>query len=310
MSILDRFNQKFQSYAEAGVDLAAGGNSVVVVPDLLCTFESSLDGEAFTGAILTPELVHIEVGKRPQQLGGADSNSGDWFAVLENTIAAPGAKLGFVENDEFYPLPIYGDNPEFPELAGLVRQTPLMFTQILRADMDEVDRFKELCLSQGYLPRQYEGTQTTEVDLSTCPPELRESWSIEAPNRQTNDYGRDLQERIANGLQIVELKVTPPRPLAERQKPEAQVFEDFVSTWMANVDRVIMGLIDTDATAKKNARKLVSSITGTTEKNGTVYPQRATVAEFQVEVTQGSGRRAQTVTESFSFWSRKPQQGE
>lgn len=310
MSILDRMRAKYDDLKEAGVDLSAINNSIQVLAGAhderqssdplfgVTSFPAIFDGEEITGAIRTNSIRLIEANRRPQEKEGWGSGTGDFFAVLELTLALEGAKLGVIEDDEFFELPCYSD----PEFSGMTNQRPLFFGQILRANTDALAEFKALLDESEYLTRVMpEGQQ--QRDLSEVPAEMRETWSLESPNRQTGRYQVDLAERVHNGLDVSSFVVVPPR--ADQRRDEG--FEDMIQSFHANLDRAAEGQDSEDEAERTRSRKLVSSLTGVTERlegdEIRVYAQRATVPELTV-VTQVGLRKYEAA--NFVFWANAP----
>lgn len=311
MSVLDRMKAKIEGLKEQGVDLSPTSNSIIVKAGEVTQFPAQFEGEACTGAIQTENIRLIEASRRPQQAGGMDSGSGDWLAVLELTFCLENAVLGIIDEGEFVALPHYDD----PEFSGMTNQRPLFFGQLMRADAGEegdggaLAAFKELLDASGYIPRQI-GEDNAGPDLTECPPKMRTRWSLEAGNRQSGRYNVDLVERVANGLDVVNFTIVPPNPdRSKRQRPDAEVFEDMIQAFDANLDRAAEGQASDDAEVQQRSRKLISSLSGAVERANNqgelrVYAQRATVPELTVSRQVGA---AKWTTDSFTFWSNSKQ---
>jgi hypothetical protein len=322
MGILDKLNERFNTYKEMGIDFGPVSGNIVVKANEVTTFPSIYEGENITGAIRTGDIVLVESTLGRQERGQQGAKTGEWQLVLETTFALPEARLGAWEDDEFVELPLYNDE----HFQRLLNQTPLVFGQLLKANFEvnenaptaeekiqpgnELVQFKQALDDAGYIPRK-------RNEDSQFVSQRTRLWSVEAPNRQSGNYGNDLSERVSNGLPVDDFTIVPPTnldrtALSEQDKVallERGRFVDLFSSWLANLERVAMGLDpENDAETKRTARKLASSLTGASNDGGPLYASRASIPQFSIASGhyEQQGRNRIWVADpaaSYSFWS-------
>lgn len=324
-SILDKIREQLEAVKEAGLDLSATSRNIEfksaeLGPDnnwhpSITTFDSEIDGENVTGAIEIDELVLIDAALGRQERGKQGEKSGDWMLAMDFTIAPIGARLGVMEDNEFQPLPYYGD--EF--FARILNQQPLIFGQLLRANYsinseydegsqdriiqgEEIDRFLEAITSNQYMTRKFlNATQPSN-------PQRTRLWSLEAPNRQTGNYGADLEEKVKNGLRLESFIIAPP-DLTQPESNREGAFHDLLSGWLSNLSSAFEMIGSSDRETRLAGAKLVSSYTGATRQGNNVYASRATIPTLNVNVPSFRTERGRTIqttnVESFTFWSNR-----
>lgn len=316
MSILDRMQQAHEQAKEAGADMTSSQGEVIEVKaNAITRFPVSLGvdqlgNEPFEGAIRTQEIVLVEAARRPQRAGGwakpHSTEPGAYYSVGEWGFALPGAQLGVMIEDEFVLLPPYTDD----EWTILTARTPMVSGQLLNAKAEELDRLHTMLEQCQFIPRKENPNAGEPRDISMVPDPHRVTWQLEAKNPQADRaFGRNLQARIRNGIQMEAISVSPPNAdKSQRNDADAVVFESFHQSLYDNIDRRIYTQAEADEALRKTGTTFVTSLTGATDGQNdntgkpTVYVQRATIGAFVASLRTGPQSWDSV---EFSLWNPK-----
>lgn len=185
---------------------------------------------------------------------------------VEGSLAIMGAKIGFMDGEDFLPHPMYEDH-----LWDFItsRALEIYWKSPFRTPDDIVEDFRQTLLENephGFVP----------ADLGNQPRESRrtERWHLQAPSSGSNIREKILA-RQRTGFLVHTITLAAPRePLPQANGVLRAEWKDFMYSIEMNLHRVTVALAS--GATRSDAGRLSSSLTGVDN----IYPLRATVATF------------------------------
>ena len=196
-------------------------------------------------------------------------NETDWNYMnqIEATIALPGARIGYMDGEEFISHPMYEDESM---IFVTSRALEAYIKSPFRVTPEVVEGLREAVLARGFVP----------ADLGDNPARVskrQDLWHLQALAVGGNKRDKIIA-RQQSGLPLESFTLTAPRELSNRPTdsdgqaiPE---FEDFMRHIEENLHRVTVGLATGENISE--AGSLSTAITGVNAP----YPLRATTASL------------------------------
>lgn len=318
MSIIDTINQAAAARQDVlkDVDINTSSNTTVTAHTLskfagtYPRYDYDSDSDMPVEVMAVPncaldvkDIVLTEIRGFKQPEGGftkmeerlANGGEANWMNQMEFTIALPGARLGFIEDEQFVAHPLWKDDSDMPFVKSraleIYAKTPFKITDELMTEIQQA------VLDHGFVP----------VDLGDQPRESKREDLFHLNALAMGGTRRDkIIARQSSGLQLANLTLTAPRDISNRptdaQNQPIPEFENFLLSLEQNLHRVTVMLAAGESIPR--AGSLSTAITGV---NGR-YPLRATTASLAYEETtfSASGEKVGSIPKTVSFFAETP----
>lgn len=275
---MSKLNELFSKAANnLPQSLISNEGELVLVPNSVNKFVSYIDQDEPTEAAINfNNLTLTEVRGIKQLKKNSDT---DWMFILELTIAAPGARLGQVDDND-----VFAEFDFYSQAEALANQIPMIYGQHMRVDTGQFEALRSLCRDHQWTPLSIgQGTDSPSKDRREV------IFHLAAPTKH-HSFSDQVAERATTGLPVNKLFINP------STDPEYIGFKDFASAMVKNFMSVIADNASADPEIQKRSKTLVSSLTGfnnwtTADGANKRSPIRASLPKLEVN------------GELFSFWS-------